>query len=177
MRTIVVITTLALALLVAAGTSSAENKYVGEKKCAMCHDKVAKGDAQAVWSKSAHAKAFTTLKSKEADEIAKKKGLKTAAAESPECLKCHVTGGGSAAGAVKEEGVTCEACHGPASGYLPIHNKKGAENKEKARAAGLVLTADNGKLCEKCHNSESPTFKGFKFTDYWTKVEHKLASK
>ncbi len=175
MRSKVVILVLAAVVLFAAGVSSAQNKYVGAKKCAMCHDKMAKGNAYAVWEKSKHAKAFETLKSKEADEIAKKKGLKTSAAESPECLKCHVSGGGKAEGAVKTEGVTCEGCHGPASAYLTVHNKKG--NEAKAKEAGLVLSADNGKLCEKCHNSESPTFKGFDFKKMWPKVEHKLASK
>ena len=162
------------AVVLFAGISSAQNKFVGEKKCSMCHDKMAKGNAVEVWGKSGHAKAFETLKSKEADEIAKKKGLKKSAAESPECLKCHVSGGGSN-GAVATEGVTCEGCHGPASAYLMLHNKK--ENAAKAKDAGLVLTADNGKMCEKCHNSESPTFKGFDFKKMWPKVEHKLASK
>ena len=175
MRFIKMILLLAAVVLVAAGVSSAQNKYVGVKKCAMCHDKMAKGNAYAVWEKSSHAKAFETLKSKEADEIAKKKGLKKSAAEAPECLKCHVSGGGSAAGAVTTEGVTCEGCHGPASAYLMVHNKKG--NEEKAKGAGLVLTADNGKMCETCHNSQSPTFKGFDFKKMWPKVEHKLASK
>src|SRR5512147_334788 len=119
-----------------AGVSTAQNKFVGVKKCTMCHDKMAKGNATEVWTKSSHAKAFETLKSKEADEIAKKKGLKKSAAESPECLKCHVTGGGAATNVEptfkKEEGVTCEACHGAASGYKMIHNKP--ENKEKAEA-------------------------------------------
>lgn len=175
MRSNKLILVLAAVVLFAAGVSSAQNKYVGVKKCAMCHDKMAKGNAYAMWEKSKHSKAFETLKSKEADEIAKKKGLKTAAAESPECLKCHVSGGGKAEGATKTEGVTCEGCHGPASAYLMVHNKKG--NEAKAKEAGLVLSADEGKLCEKCHNSESPTFKGFKFKEMWPKVEHKLASK
>jgi hypothetical protein len=166
---------LVAALLLAAGLSSAQNKFVGVKKCTMCHDKMAKGNSMAVWEKSAHAKAFETLKSKESEEIAKKKGLKKSAAESPECLKCHVIGGGKAAGIDNAQGVSCEGCHGAASAYLMVHNKKG--NEEKAKAAGLVVSADNGKLCETCHNSESPTFKGFKFKEMWPKVEHKLTSK
>lgn len=175
MRSNKLILLLAALVLFAAGITSAQNKYVGVKKCTMCHDKMAKGNAYAVWEKSKHAKAFETLKSKESEEIAKKKGLKTAAAESPECLKCHVPGGGKVEGVTKTEGVTCEGCHGPASAYLMVHNKKG--NEAKAKEAGLMLSADNGKLCEKCHNSESPTFKGFNFKEMWPKVEHKLASK
>jgi hypothetical protein len=177
MRFNTMILVLAAAVLLAAGISNAQNKYVGAKKCSMCHDKMAKGNAYEVWSKSSHAKAFETLKSKEAEEVAKKKGLKKSAAESPECLKCHVPGGGTGAGVVNTEGITCEGCHGPASAYVSVHNQKGDEAKAKAKAAGLVLSADNGKLCEKCHNSESPTFKGFDFKAMWTKVQHKLASK
>jgi len=177
MRSNKLILVLAAVVLFGAGISNAQNKYLGAKKCAMCHDKMAKGNAYAVWEKSKHAKAFETLKSKEADEIAKKKGLKKSAAESPECLKCHIPGGGTVAGVVNTEGVTCEGCHGPASAYLSLHNQKGEEAKAKAKTAGLVLSADNGKLCEKCHNSESPTSKGFNFKEMWAKVEHKLASK
>ena len=175
MRSTTLILVLAVLVLLTAGISSAQNTYVGAKKCAMCHDKMAKGNAYAVWEKSPHAKAFETLKSKEADEIAKKKGLKKSPAESPECLKCHVPGGGKVAGVTNSEGVTCEGCHGPASAFLRVHNKKG--NEAKAKEAGLVLSADNGKMCEKCHNSESPTFKSFNFKEMWPKIEHKLASK
>jgi hypothetical protein len=155
----------------------AENKYVGAKFCGACHKSGKGGNAYAVWEKSGHAKAFETLKTAAADEIAKKKGLKTAAAESPECLKCHVTGGGSAknveAGFKKEEGVTCEACHGAASGYKMLHNKG---DIAKAKEAGLMLDK-SPKLCEKCHNAESPTHKDFKFDEMWAKIEHKLPPK
>jgi hypothetical protein len=161
-------------------TGLAQNKYTGVKMCGACHKADKTGAAYVVWEKSAHAKAFETLKSKEADEIAKKKGLSKPAAESPECLKCHVTGGGAAAnveaGFKKEEGVTCEGCHGAASGYKMIHNKP--ENKEKAKAAGLVMgSKTDAKPCEKCHNAESPTSKGFKMDEMWAKIAHALPKK
>lgn len=164
---------LMLLAFVTAGMSGADNKYVGAAKCKSCHSVEKMGGlSYKVWEKTPHAKAFETLKTKEADEIAKKKGLKTAAAESPECLKCHVT----AADVKKEEGVTCESCHGAASAYLSIHNKP--ENKEKAVAAGLMLPKkDDAKMCEKCHNAESPTFKGFKMAEAWAKIEHKGKAK
>ncbi len=176
MRTLMLGLAFCATLLLVAGTATAENKYVGVKKCAMCHKSAATGAVYTVWEKSKHSKAFETLKSKEADAIAKKQGLKTSAAESPECLKCHVTGGGTAAGVEKTEGVTCEACHGPASGYLMLHNKKDEASKTKAKEAGLVLT-DDAKLCEGCHNKQSPTFKGFNHKEMWAKIEHKLPKK
>jgi len=166
--------------LLLAFTGIAQNKYVGAKFCGACHKAKEKGEAYAIWEKSKHAKAFETLKSKEADDIAKKKGLTKPASESPECLKCHVTGGGAAtnveAGFKKEEGVTCEACHGAASGYKMIHNK--ADGKEKAKAAGLKLNdKTDAKPCQKCHNDESPTKKEFKMAEMWAKIEHKLPPK
>jgi hypothetical protein len=174
MRALNVFFALILAALFLAGIASADNKYVGVKFCGMCHKMKEKGEAYAVWEKSAHAKAFMTLQSKEADEFAKKRGLKKPAAESPECLKCHVTGGGAAANVEatfkKEEGVTCEACHGAASAYRMIHSKG---DLAKSKEAGLNLPdKTDAKFCEKCHNSESPTFKGFKMGEMWAKIEH-----
>lgn len=168
MRTFIVALAVVFTVCFVAGVAAAENKFVGAAKCKSCHSVEKMGGlSYKVWEKSAHAKAFEVLKTKEADEVAKKKGLKTAAAESPECLKCHVT----AADVKKEEGVTCEGCHGAASAYLSIHNKP--ENKEKAKAAGLVEgSKEDAKPCEKCHNAESPTFKGFKMAEMWVKIAH-----
>jgi hypothetical protein len=170
-----VVCTFALAI-----SGLAQNKYVGVKLCGSCHKSEKTGAVYTVWEKSKHAKAFETLKSKEAEEVAKKKGLTKPAAESPECLKCHVTGGGAAtnveASFKKEEGVTCEACHGAASGFKMIHNKP--ENLEKAKAAGLMPgDKKDAKFCEKCHNAESPTFKGFKIDEMWAKIAHGLPAK
>lgn len=170
-----------IALLVAlaflSSAALAQNKYVGAKFCGSCHKQEKTGAVYVVWEKSVHAKAFATLKTKEAEEIAKKKGLTKAAAESPECLKCHVTGGGTATNVEttfkKEEGVTCEACHGAASGYKMVHNKP--ENKAKAKAAGLIEgSKTDPKPCQTCHNADSPTFKGFTMDEYWAKIAHGL---
>ncbi len=172
MKTFQRVLVLAIALALVAGSAMADNKYVGVAKCKVCHSVEKMGGlAYKVWEKTPHAKAFETLKSKEAAEFAKKKGLTKPASESPECLKCHVTGGGKAAEVKNEDGVTCEACHGAASGYLSLHNKKTPEDKEKAKAAGFVIDK-TGKSCETCHNAESPTFKGFKFAEMWKKIEH-----
>ena len=174
MRTTRSLFALLVAFLFVAGMAPAQNKFVGAKTCGMCHKAKDKGEAFVVWEKSAHAKAYETLKTKQAEEFAKKKGLKKPAAESPECLKCHVTGGGAAtnveAGFKKEEGVTCEACHGAASAFKMLHSKG---DKEKSKAAGLILPSKtDAKMCETCHNAESPTFKGFKMSEMWAKIEH-----
>jgi hypothetical protein len=156
----------------------AQNKYAGAKFCAACHKSGKGGTAFAVWEKTAHAKAFETLQGDKAKKIALEKGLKTPPHESPECLKCHVAGGGEAKNVEttfkKEEGVTCEACHGPASGYKIVHSKG---DIVKSKAAGLVEGDKTGKACLTCHNAESPSFKEFNFKEKWAMIEHKLPPK
>ena len=167
-----------VALVARADDKKTEYKYVGTKFCAACHKAGKGGTAYAVWEKGAHAKAYKTLEGDAAKKIAKEKGLKTAPAESPECLKCHVPGGGSAKNVEKtfdmKEGVTCEVCHGAASGYKMIHSKG---DLAKSKESGLMIADKTGKMCETCHNAESPTNKEFKFAEMWKKIEHGLPPK
>lgn len=165
-----------------AALGQAENKFVGVAKCKACHSVEKMGGlAYKVWEKTPHAKAYQTLLGAAAKKVAKEKGLKVAANEAPECLKCHVTGGGAAknveAGFKKEDGVTCEACHGAASGWLAMHSKKDEASKAKAKEAGLDLGDKTGKACENCHNAESPTHNEFKMKEMWAKIEHGLPAK
>lgn len=167
-----------LALLLGVGAATAQHKYIGVKFCAACHKAGKGGKAYAVWEKTAHAKAYETLLSDAAKKIAKEKGLKTAPAETDACLKCHVAAPPDAKNVEKtydpKQGVTCEACHGPASDYKIIHSKG---DLEKAKAAGLEVMDKTGEACKRCHNSESPTFKGFDFKEAWAKIEHGLPAK
>jgi competence protein ComGC len=148
----------------------AANKYVGVKTCSMCHK------AQlAVWEKSKHAEAIKTLSSPKAAEIAKAKGLKKAAAESEECLSCHMITA-KAAEVDKnfdaKQGVQCETCHGAGSAYKAMSTMK---DKAKAVAVGMTEYKDEAaieKQCKTCHNEKSPTFKEFKFKEAWAKVKH-----
>jgi hypothetical protein len=157
------------------------NKYVGVGTCKMCHKADKVGNQFAKWETSAHAGAFKALQKPEADKVAADKGFKTKAAETPECLGCHVTGNNMKdaqfdAKFVKEDGVGCESCHGAGSAYKALHMKK--ENQEKAVGAGMLLPkAGDGsaeKVCVTCHNDKSPTFKKFDFKEYWAKIAHPL---
>lgn len=159
----------------------AGSKYVGTTACKACHNMPKTGKQYAAWEGTAHANAYKTLQSAEADKIAEKKGLKTKAAESPECLACHVTGMNEKgaqfdAKFAKTEGVGCEACHGAGEGYKSKHAKK--ETLKDAIAAGMELpkVADGSaeKLCKTCHNDKSPTYKSFKFQEFWKKIAHPL---
>jgi hypothetical protein len=150
----------------------AAHKYIGADKCKTCHMAEAKGNQYGAWLKSAHAKAFETLAGEKALAIAKEKGLAKSPQESEQCLKCHVTGWGKpaetfAATFKKEQGVSCESCHGPGSDYQAMAVMK---DQAKSVAAGLIIPDE--KTCTSCHNSESPTAKPFDFKTMWAKVSH-----
>lgn len=164
--------TLAVAVGAQAQEKKAEHKFVGVKKCSTCHKAEAKGNQFAKWQASKHAKAFATLASEKSLAIAKEKGLAKAPQESPECLKCHVTGHGKAAelfdvGFAKEDGVGCESCHGAGMDYMKMNVMK---DRALSVAAGLVIPDE--KTCTTCHNQESPTFAGFDYKKAVALVAH-----
>lgn len=157
----------------------AAHKYVGVSMCAPCHKAEKQGKQYDIWKASKHSEAFNALATPKADSIAKAKGLKTAAKASPECLKCHTTAADANASMIaasfkQSDGVQCETCHGPGSDYKSISVMK---DKEKAIAAGLTIFKDDPKLCTKCHNSDSPTFKEFKYDEMWGKIKHSIPKK
>ncbi len=88
------------------------NSYAGIDSCVACHP-----GPKAVWDKTAHSNAYTTLTS-----AFKEFNL--------DCVSCHVTGyelpGGSSVTHVEKlKGVQCEVCHGPSSKHVddPNHVK------------------------------------------------------
>jgi hypothetical protein len=173
---------IALVVLVALPASGADKKFVGTKTCKMCHNTEKQGKQFDIWQKSKHAEAFKALKSPAADKVAKERGSKLPAAETPECLACHVTGHGVDAklldkGFVAEEGVQCEACHGAGSEYKAMGVMK---DKAKAIAAGMTEYKDEAaieKHCKTCHNEKSPTYKEFKFKEMLAKIAHPTPKK
>lgn len=148
---------LGLAIIFSSTVIAQDFKYVGATKCKMCHNKPEKGDQFAKWAASPHAKAMSVLKGDEA--------------KNPKCIKCHSTAAsvdaGMLAGIPVEEGVSCESCHGPGSIYKSATIMK---NMELAMSKGLVMPTE--KVCKKCHNEESPNYKGFNFAEYSKKIAH-----
>lgn len=160
--------------------------YVGVKKCGMCHRSSKRGDQYGKWKKSKHAKAFLTLKTEEAKELAKKAGVEENPWKSPKCLKCHITGF-KAKPERKEKvklknGVQCEACHGPGSDYSKLSVMR---DKKKAIKNGLKMPNEKDEessnpkkwTCRKCHNPESPTYEEFDFKKFYKKIAHPLPKK
>ena len=154
--------------------SQSGNTYVGAETCGMCHKTEKQGRQLSIWQNSAHAKAFETLKTDTANQIAKEKGFLKPASETWECLKCHVTGYNLDATMLGEkfkieDGVQCETCHGAGSNYKSL---KVMKSKEESIKNGLIVHEKVEEFCTSCHNAESPTFKEFKFADMWEKIKH-----
>lgn len=155
-------------------------QYVGSKKCKSCHNSKKSGYQFKIWAASPHANAYTTLASEESKAIAKKMGIKDPQ-KSEKCLICHVTGAGKDASMFAktfnmEEGVGCEACHGPGSVYKSMKIMKDIyAGKVKGADYGLI-NADEAQ-CKTCHNKKSPTYKVFDFKKHWEKLAHPVPVK
>ena len=134
--------------------------YVGAKKCKPCHAGEMYSSVYEKWQNAFHAKAYETLK--EAGEE-----------KNPKCLRCHTTGydiGGYELGAPNAadfEGVQCESCHGAGSLYKKLDHMN---DEQKAVENGLMIPVEA--LCTKCHNKNSPTFKGFDYEKYLGRIDH-----
>lgn len=156
-------------------------KFVGAEACGDCHSKAFK-----VWEKTAHAKAFESLKHP-------RKGMpdhKITRIYDPECLSCHVNGWNPqnvlryksgfinkefAQGVQEKErfqlmqGQQCEGCHGPGSRHIQLINDDQIE--KAAKEVRVTLKMAKEKICAECHDLDnSPKFE---FESYWKKVKHK----
>ena len=144
-------------------------KYVGVKECAMCHSGEEIGSQHEIWEKSRHSKAFVTLASDRAIEQASEAGVKVHPQKSEKCLKCHIPGAGLdssyfAETYEKEEGITCEVCHGPGSAYMDISIM---EDREKFLANGGIIPDE--KTCLKCHDNPL-----FRFDEKYREIAHPI---
>lgn len=162
----------ALAVLWAFSMAQAAPQYVGGSKCKTCHKMEKYGNQQEVWNNSRHAQAYETLATDKAKEAAKKQGIDDPQ-QSEKCLRCHVTAydlpaESKAATYKAEEGVTCEACHGPGSDYKKM---KVMKDHDASIAAGMIVPDE--KTCKKCHTPEDNEFyKEFDYETYFAKIAH-----
>jgi formate-dependent nitrite reductase cytochrome c552 subunit len=159
--------------------SESEYKYVGTKKCKSCHLDVHKS-----WAKTSMGTAFETLKPGHAKEAKDTFGFDAAKdyTADAKCLPCHTTGYGKPGGYVIPaaddkraarkmkyfQGVGCESCHGPGSGYVEIFTEiDKAQRKytlEELYSAGLHKAEKA--MCLTCHNDKSPTINSDEPFDY-----------
>ena len=174
MRLIIASIAVIIMIAVAVPEEKAEvYKYVGVDKCQMCHKTKKSGNQYEIWLNGPHAKAYETLASEQAKEIAKGLGIEDPQ-KSDQCLSCHVTAHGAEAELKEEtltleEGVSCEQCHGPGSVYKKMTIMK---DREKALASGLIIPTEE--TCVQCHNEDSPTYKPFKFEERVKEIAHPI---
>ncbi len=150
-----------------------DHQYVGVAGCKGCHsnDKIG-GTEYNVWKDKMHAGAYTSLASDHAKEVAKKAGVEGDPQKADACLKCHVTAFGvkadlKAATYKIEDGVGCESCHGAGKDYMPMNVMK-----DHAASVAAGLKTPDEKTCTACHNSDSPTYKEFKYKEFMDKIKH-----
>lgn len=177
----------AFILVVGYGSVSADDngsKYLGSRACKNCHQHEKSGAQYQKWLKLKHAKAYKTLKTPEAIEVAAKRGV-TNPHKSAKCLKCHVTAYGvdrkRLARKFKEsDGVQCESCHGPGETHrkariaaaMKAEGGPGVPDVPVSVSPGEIVAHVEETVCVKCHNSESPNFEGFDFEKYKEKIAH-----
>ena len=151
--------------------------YIGVDGCAKCHKRKSTGNQLGKWKEAKHSKAYATLATPKAKEIAAAKGIADPQKDG-KCLKCHITAHGVPAeliaappegkkGLVIEDGVGCESCHGAGSLYK---GRKIMKDREASIAAGLAIPDEQ--TCKKCHNDESPTFEAFDYAKMKAKIIH-----
>lgn len=142
-----------LPVFVALGLTAAPPKpvYVGSRACGACHNGAGMGHQYSKWLLSKHARGYAALSKPESREIARVSGLRGDPWKMPICLGCHSTGFNADErdfdeGFHIEDGLQCEACHGPGSEYM---SEEVMRNRQAALAAGLRLPKED--TCLGCH--------------------------
>jgi len=155
MSSLVIVAT-AANLVFAGGPDSPDRRpvYVGVRVCAECHADRAAGHQFSLWRASKHAGAYAALWGPEARKIATLSGITGEPRKSPVCLGCHATAATAEAWEregtlVLQDGVQCEACHGPGSEYIP---RDVMAERNRAMAAGLKMPDE--RTCLICHNTK-----------------------
>jgi hypothetical protein len=103
-----------------------------------------------------HAQAYNLLFSDRSARIARNMRLRKRAYEEAVCLDCHTTNVPADRVEVQvdpEDGVQCEACHGPASGWRAEHDEEGWTH-EQSVARGMIDLRDvpvRAHTCHRCH--------------------------
>jgi cytochrome c554/c'-like protein len=144
---------------------SAQNgpsKYIGPGSCAAtsCHGSVKPvvgsrilQNEYSTWIiKDKHSRAYQALTGDVGERMARILKLGAKAEEAPKCLACHALSpspGQRGRAFEISEGVSCENCHGPASGWLGPHTTRSWPH-EKSVALGMHDTRDMIHRTEKC---------------------------
>lgn len=141
-------------------------QYLGPASCASsnCHGSVKPRDVYDIkqneyftWLKQdRHTQAYNILLDERSARIARNMKLKVNAYESPVCLDCHALNVPKAVPAQRidlPEGISCEACHGPAGGWIAGHTEAGwsYEMSLKRGMKDLRNLVTRAQICLGCH--------------------------
>jgi hypothetical protein len=99
-----------------------------------------------------HAKAYAVLVDERAQQIATRLGMSEAPREAKRCLDCHALNVPPKARGARfrlEDGVSCEACHGPAGAWLERHTERDWK-PERSLALGMRDTMRPHVAAETC---------------------------
>ena len=168
MKKVLLLSIIGIFLIFFISLFSQEFTYVGAGKCKICHKTEKQGKQFPLLEERKHSKSFAALTTEE---------IKTKvpnAPENPECLKCHAPLFEKAT-EFKEEGVTCEVCHGPGSVYKKLKIMKSREESIKNGLIVYESTEAIKKQCLSCHDMSHE--KPFDFEAAWEKVKHPVPEK
>jgi Cytochrome c554 and c-prime len=152
---------------------NAKDKTMGVVNCAssLCHGSITPWKASNVlqneyvtWSRlDKHARAYDVLLNQQSQKIAKNLGLKEPAHKAKICLDCHTHNVSTAQRGERfnlSDGVSCEACHGPAERWISFHTEPNASH-EKNIQQGLYPLSNStarAKVCLSCHSGNQDKF-------------------
>jgi hypothetical protein len=134
---------------VGAGGCKSSNCHGGTTPLPFSPDSRILGNEFATWSSlDKHTKAYRVLdepRGKRMGDI-----LKIDATKDKRCTVCHVVGSPDNQ---RSDGVSCEACHGPASQWKDSHEAKNS-HADSVKSKGMIDTRDpavRSSLCLSCH--------------------------
>ncbi len=146
-------------------------RYVGSQSCMSCHTGAEEGHQDVLWMRGRHAHAYWNLAADWALFLAKARphyaDLEEPIADD-RCLLCHVTGAQEpdslfAPTSRREEGIGCEACHGPGSQYI---GGEVMSDREAFLAAGGKIPDEQ--TCVQCHRRSEQ----FDWAEFGPKIAH-----
>jgi hypothetical protein len=145
----------------------AAGKYNGPGGCAAssCHGSVQPKSTNrifqneyTIWiAQDKHAGAFNVLNNEVSKQIGTNLRMEQPPSQAPKCLICHslyVPAEKQARTFELDDGVSCENCHGPASGWLGPHTIQGWPHEKSVRELCMYDTRDLERrtvICLSCH--------------------------
>lgn len=147
-----------------------EKEFLGVGACAKCHEAPSRRDdtsfcaltESTTWEKQdKHSQAFAVLLNARSKEMGKRLGIADVSKDNA-CLACHavvVDQSKQGRGFRIEDGVSCDACHGPSNAWVDEHWRNrdwrsGIDPLTKEREFGFLNVRDarrRAALCASCH--------------------------